>query len=126
MGMADVSTPASGELMMHRIAVSYATWLVTPVGQSEKPPILYVFIFCPLAILAVFGFGLPYWVDFWHGTPLNGSVSGIDKHGVAFVEPIRPWIMAGFWTLLVTVPPLLSALAFQMGWFGREVRDSVG
>jgi hypothetical protein len=112
--------------VLHRIAISYATWLITPFGRSEKPPILYIFVLCPFSVLAVFGYGLPYWVALCHGTPVDASLPGISKHGVAFSMPMRPWIMAGFWTLLVVLPPLFSAVAFQLGWLGREVRDGDG
>ncbi len=108
---------------MHKIVTWYATWLVTPVGQSEKPPILYIFVFCPLAIVAALVYGLPYYVALWHGVPLSGSLQGIDKHRMAFSQPIWPWIRADLWVLLAPLPPLLSALAFQFGWLGREVRD---
>jgi hypothetical protein len=112
--------------MLHKIAMLYATWLVTPVGQSEKPPILYIFVFCPLAAAAAIAYGLPYYAALWHGVPLDSSLQGIDKHGRAFLQPIRPWITADLWILLVPMPLFFSALAFQLGWVGREVRDGTG
>jgi hypothetical protein len=112
--------------MMHKIANAYANWLTTPFGQSQLPPIMYIFIFCPLAVFAALAYCGPYYADYWHGTPIDGIVYGIDKHGRAFSTPIRPWITTGAWILAVAVPPFLSAAAFQLGWLGREVRGGNG
>ena len=109
--------------MLHTTAIWYATWLTTPVGQSEKPPILYVFVFCPLAIVAVIAYSLPYYAALWHGASLADSLQGISKHGVPFSQPIGPWITTGVWVICASLVPLLSALAFQFGWLGRDVRE---
>ena len=109
--------------MTRKIAIAYARWLTTPLGQSQVPPILYIFIFCPLAMFGVLGCCGPYYAAYFHGTPLDGIVQGVNKRGKVFSTPLRPWITTGAWILAVAIPPLLSAVAFQIGWLGREVRD---
>ena len=96
------------------------------MGGAAAPPILYILIFCSLATLSVLAYCGPYYAAWWHGTPLDGSLPSVNKLGRAFIQPIRPFITVGTWILAIAVPLLLSALAFQLGWFGRDVRDGEG
>ena len=111
---------------MHKIANWYAAWLTTPFAGGSAPPILYIFIFCPLAVLVVLTYCGPYYAVWWQGTPLDGSLYGINKAGRAFSQLLRPFITVGSWILAAAVPLLLSAIAFQIGWLGRAVRDGEG
>ena len=66
--------------MTHKIALAYARWLTTPLGQSQVPPILYIFIFCPLAMFGVLGCCGPYYAAYFHGTLLDGTAPPLDYH----------------------------------------------
>ena len=111
---------------MHKIANWYAAWLTTPFAGGSAPPILYIFIFCPLAVLVVLTYCGPYYAAWWQGTPLDSSLYGINKAGHEFSQPLRPFITVGSWILAAAVPLLLSVIAFQIGWLGRAVRDGEG
>lgn len=115
---------------MQKAALWYARWLTTPFAGGSVPPILYIFIFCPLAVLVVFTYCGPYcgpyYAVWWQGTPLDSSLYGINKAGRAFSQPLRPFITVGSWILAAAVPLLLSAIAFQIGWLGHAVRDGEG
>ena len=109
---------------LHRLAVFYNNLLMAPSRPDQIPPVMYLLIFCPLALLGVIALGLSYFIDLWHGVPLDGSVPCYSdlKHGGGRESlcAVRPPVTVSLIICAVCIPLLLSVIACLRGWLGND------
>ncbi len=112
---------------MHRLACLYAKWLATECGPSQTAVAVWLLVLCPIAVLLAALSGIPGVQALRRGVPFDGSFTwvGSDKYGHTGVStyPMRPILTVDTIIFFLGIPLFLSALAFVLGWFGREQWD---